>query len=206
MSKSLGNSIFASELLDAARPIAVRYYLGSAHYRSVLDYHEGVLEEAESALDRIESFVDRATRRIKETRFAALAAGTIFESLPLDFISAMDDDLSIPTALAVLHESVRAGNTAIDENDLETVSRALAEVQAMLSTLGLNPADASWSSVDGAKAHGALDSIIQGLISDRKVARENKDFARADAIRDQLHQAGIILEDAPESTNWSLNG
>ena len=65
MSKSLGNSIFASDLLAAGRPIAVRYYLGSAHYRSVLDYHEGVLEEAESALDRIESFIDRASRRIK---------------------------------------------------------------------------------------------------------------------------------------------
>ena len=206
MSKSLGNSIFASDLLAAGRPIAVRYYLGSAHYRSVLDYHEGVLEEAESALDRIESFIDRASRRIKETRFAASENGTVFERLPLDFISAMDDDLSIPAALAVLHESVRAGNTAIDENDLEEVGRALSEVRAMLSTLGLNPADSSWSTVDDAQAHKALDSIIQGLISDRKAAREAKDFARADAIRDQIQQAGIILEDAADSTHWSLNG
>ena len=206
MSKSLGNSIFARDLLAAGRPIAVRYYLGSAHYRSVLDYHEGVLEEAESALDRIESFIDRASRRIKETRFAAAENGTVFERLPLDFISAMDDDLSIPAALAVLHESVRAGNTAIDENDLEEVGRALSEVRAMLSTLGLNPADSSWSTVDDAQAHKALDSIIQGLISDRKAAREAKDFARADAIRDQIQQAGIILEDAADSTHWSLNG
>ena len=118
----------------------------------------------------------------------------------------MDDDLSIPAALAVLHESVRAGNTAIDENDLEEVGRALSEVRAMLSTLGLNPADSSWSTVDDAQAHKALDSIIQGLISDRKAAREAKDFARADAIRDQIQQAGIILEDAADSTHWSLNG
>src|SRR3978361_445839 len=100
MSKSLGNSIFAAEFLAEAPPLVIRYYLGSAHYRSTIDYHDGALLEAEAALDRIETFLDRANRRLAGTRFASHGIPVIPEA----FGEAMDDDLAIPQALAVLHD------------------------------------------------------------------------------------------------------
>ena len=205
MSKSLGNSIFATDLLGAASPIAVRYYLGSAHYRSVLDYHEGVLEEAESAIERIQSFIDRASRRLAGTRFE-VGGEFDFAALPAGFITAMDEDLGVPTALACLHETVRAGNTSIDSDEVEAIGVALAAVQAMLQVLGLDSSDETWAASADTKTFNALDVIVQGLIAERNAARVAKDFARADAIRDQLQQAGITLEDAADSTHWSTNG
>ena len=211
MSKSLGNSIFADDLLAAGRGIAVRYYLGSAHYRSVLDYHEGVLEEAESAVSRIETFIDRATRRLAETKFAAAPlsvkkASELLAHLPADFVTAMDEDLAIPAAIAALHETVRAGNSNLDAEDLEATAKALLQVQAMTEVLGINPLtwNASGSSNDSAKEK-ALADLVVSLIAERDAARAAKDFARSDAIRDQLKAAGIVLEDAADGTHWSVS-
>ena len=211
MSKSLGNSIFADDLLAAGRGIAVRYYLGSAHYRSVLDYHEGVLEEAESAVSRIETFIDRATRRLAETKFAAAPlsvkkASELLVHLPADFVTAMDEDLAIPAAIAALHETVRAGNSSLDSEDLEATAKALLQVQAMTEVLGINPLtwNAVGSSADSAKDQALADLVIS-LIAERDAARAAKDFARSDAIRDQLKAAGIVLEDAADGTHWSVS-
>lgn len=203
MSKSLGNSIFANELLSAARGIAVRYYLGSAHYRSVLDYHEGVLDEAESAVARIETFIDRATRRLSETKFAVEMPKDLLAALPAEFIRAMDEDLAIPAALAALHETVRSGNAALDSEDLATAAAAQSAVLAMTEVLGLNPI--AWSVESANKKDVALDALMQSLIEERNAARAAKDFARSDAIRDQLQAAGIVLEDAADGTHWSVN-
>ena len=203
MSKSLGNSVFASDLLAAGRGIAVRYYLGSAHYRSVLDYHDGVLEEAESAVSRIETFIERASRRLAETKFARALPADLLQALPADFIAAMDDDLAMPAALATLHESVRSGNSSLDSEDLAAAADALIAVQAMTEVLGINPA--SWASEQGSQKDEALDALVQSLIAERDAARAAKDFARSDAIRDQLKAAGIVLEDAADGTHWSVN-
>ena len=202
MSKSLGNSVFASDLLSAGRGIAVRYYLGSAHYRSVLDYHDGVLDEAESAVSRIETFIDRATRRLAETKFLRSVPQDLLQALPSDFVSAMDDDLAMPAALATLHETVRAGNSGLDSEDLASAADALVAVQAMAEVLGINPA--SWSDA-ASNNDGALDSLVVSLIAERDAARAAKDFARSDAIRDQLKAAGIVLEDAADGTHWSVS-
>lgn len=202
MSKSLGNSVFASDLLSAGRGIAVRYYLGSAHYRSVLDYHEGVLDEAESAVSRIETFIDRASRRLAETKFLRSVPQDLMQALPSDFVSAMDDDLAMPAALATLHETVRAGNSSLDSEDLAAAADALVAVQAMAEVLGINPA--SWSAA-ASNNDGALDSLVVSLIAERDAARAAKDFARSDAIRDQLKAAGIVLEDAADGTHWSVS-
>jgi cysteinyl-tRNA synthetase len=206
MSKSLGNSIFASDLLAAGRGVAVRYYLGSAHYRSVLDYHEGVLDEAESAVSRIETFIDRATRKLTDTEFAVSAKlpGDLLSVLPTEFISAMDDDLAIPAALAALHETVRAGNTSLDAEDLEATAKALTAVLAMTEVLGINPAKWNAASPNAAK-DDALEALVISLIAERDAARSAKDFARSDAIRDQLKAAGIVLEDAADGTHWSVS-
>ena len=206
MSKSLGNSIFASDLLAAGRGIAVRYYLGSAHYRSVLDYHDGVLDEAESAISRIETFIDRASRRLSETKFEVSAElpEDLLSVLPAEFISAMDDDLAIPAALAALHETVRSGNSSLDAEDLAETSRALIAVQAMTEVLGINPQVWASASPSAAKDE-ALDALVTSLIAERNAARAAKDFARSDAIRDQLKAAGIVLEDAADGTHWSVS-
>ena len=206
MSKSLGNSIFASDLLASGRGIGVRYYLGSAHYRSVLDYHEGVLDEAESAISRIETFIERATRRLAETKFAVspVASSELLSVLPTDFVTAMDDDLAIPSALAALHETVRGGNSSLDAEDLDATAKALLAVEAMTEVLGINPRQ--WSATSPSAANDeALNALVVSLIAERDAARAAKDFARSDAIRDQLKAAGIVLEDAADGTHWSVS-
>ncbi len=200
MSKSLGNSIFAADLLAAARPIVVRYYLGSAHYRSVLDYHDGVLDEAEAAVGRIETFIEKATRKIGSA--PTLANNQILALLPKSFIQAMDEDLAMPAALAALHDEVRSGNSAFDSGQDAQVEASLHSVLAMTSVLGINPID--WATA-GSGSAGLLDGLIQVLISERNTARANKDFAQSDAIRNQLQAAGITLEDAADGTHWSVN-
>ena len=209
MSKSLGNSLFASDLLAAGRGIAVRYYLGSAHYRSVLDYHEGVLDEAESAISRIETFIDRASRRLADIKFNTQLPADLLPVLPADFVSAMDDDLAIPAALGALHETVRSGNSSLDSEDLEATAKALVGVQAMAEVLGINPTAWAASShsgkTGGAAKDDALEALVVSLIAERDAARAAKDFARSDAIRDQLKAAGIVLEDAADGTHWSVS-
>ncbi|CAN5144104.1 cysteine--tRNA ligase [soil metagenome] len=200
MSKSLGNSIFAAEFLEKARPIVVRYFLGAAHYRSTIDYHEGSLEEAEAALDRIEVFLTRADRRLEGTKFA----GSGVEVVPDAFGAAMDDDLGVPQALGVLHETVRAGNAALDEGDLAAVASARGEVLAMSEVLGINPLSPQWRGAASVPAERALGSLVETLIADRNAARAAKDFAAADRIRDELAAAGITVEDGPTGSHWSL--
>jgi cysteinyl-tRNA synthetase len=200
MSKSLGNSIFAAEFLGQARALVVRYYLGSAHYRSTIDYHEGALVEAEAALDRIETFLDRANRRLADTRFGGSGAPV----LPPEFAEAMDDDLAIPQALAVLHDRVRAGNVALDDDDLADAANIRGEVTAMTEVLGINPHSPEWHSITSAPTDRALAALVERLIKDRKTAREARDFAAADRIRDELAAAGVTVEDSPNGTHWSI--
>jgi cysteinyl-tRNA synthetase len=200
MSKSLGNSIFAAEFLDMARPLVVRYFLGAAHYRSTIDYHDGALEEAEAALERIEVFLTRADRRLDGTKFAGLGV----EIVPDAFAAAMDDDLAVPQALAVLHETVRAGNAALDDGDLGAVASARGEVLAMSEVLGINPLSPQWRAGASGATERALGALVDTLIADRNAARAAKDFPAADRIRDELAAAGIAVEDGPTGSHWSL--
>ena len=195
MSKSLGNSIPAARLLAAARPLAVRYFLIGAHYRSAIDYHPGSLPEAEAALQRIETFLDRARRR--------LGGGTASPAVPPAFAAAMDEDLGVPEALAVLHERVGVGNVALDSGDLAAAEAAQGEVLAMLAVLGIDQPVADRPAADAASR--ALDTLVQRMLEDRERARDARDYAVADRIRDQLGAAGIAIKDAPEGAHWSLS-
>jgi cysteinyl-tRNA synthetase len=152
-------------------------------------------------------------RRLADTKFAAAPLqvakpSELMAHLPADFVAAMDEDLAIPAAIAALHETVRAGNSSLDAEDLEATAQALVQVQAMTEVLGINPI--SWKAAGAANGSDsakdqALAELVVGLISERDAARAAKDFARSDAIRDQLKAAGIVLEDAADGTHWSVN-
>ncbi len=200
MSKSLGNSIFAAEFLALARPIVVRYYLASAHYRSTIDYHPGALEEAEAALDRVAGFLDRATRALEAAQIPGPGDGRV----PDAFAEALDDDLGVPEALGVLHETVRAGNTALDVGDLGEVAVRREQVLAMTRVLGVDPTAPEWRDAGGSDAELALDTLVSKLLADRAEARAAKDYSAADRIRDELAAAGIAIDDTPAGARWSL--
>lgn len=194
MSKSIGNIITPAQMLEAARPLVVRYYLGQAHYRSVLDYHPTSLEEARVAVERIEAFL-AATRDYHREDAA----------VPDVFAEAMDDDLNIPKALAALHAGVRAGNAALaaGESAKDTAEQvyAMAKVLGLVELMSFSQAGAA---ANEAGEHAALDSLIQTMLTQRAEAREAKDWARADQIRDALAAAGITVKDGTTGSTWSL--
>jgi len=199
MSKSVGNTISPAEMLDLASPQVVRYYLGQAHYRSVLDYRPTSLQEAAAAVERIDGFISRAARML------ASADGTLLSAshgrVPEAFEAAMDDDLNVPQALAVLHDTVRAGNAALTAGELDAARQALVSVTDMLRVLGIS--DAAAPAQDG-HANEALKVLVEAQLEARAQARAIKDWAASDAIRDTLAAAGIVVEDSADGASWSL--
>ncbi|MBP3976068.1 cysteine--tRNA ligase [Microbacterium sp. BLY] len=199
MSKSLGNFTLARDVLAEHDPLVVRYALAAAHYRSSLDLSASSWTEAEAALGRIRSFLERAARAAGDGLGDHAA-----QSLPTAFVDAMDDDLGVPQALAVVHESVRAGNSALDAGDTAAALDAARAVRAMTRILGLHPGAGSPTGGDAQAA--ALDALVQEMIAQRATARAEKDWAAADRIRDAIAAAGITLEDTPAGTHWSIDG
>ena len=203
MSKSLGNSLVVSEITKVARPLAVRYYLTAAHYRSTIEYHEGSLQEAEATVERIDGFQRRALRSLPDGADTTSDHGLIRDA----FAEAMDDDLNVSGALAVVHETVRAGNTALDDDDDKAVAESFAAVVAMTDLLGVNPLDPRWDAGSGNGGHEAqvaLDALVRAQLEARETARAARDYATADAIREQLSAVGIQIEDTASGANWSL--
>ncbi|WP_229231726.1 cysteine--tRNA ligase [Sinomonas cyclohexanicum] len=211
MSKSIGNVISPAEMLELASPRVVRYYLGQAHYRSVLDYRPTSLQEAAAAVERIDGFIAKALAAAARAANAGVLTETFgmfsYGIVPEVFADAMDDDLNIPQALAALHDTVRRGNTALADGDVEASNAALDEVQAMTRVLGLDATGghaASWAGGPEETAHRALSALVEARLADRAAARAAKDWAAADAIRDSLAQAGIAVEDSADGATWSL--
>lgn len=186
MSKSIGNVLGVSQLLEQTDWVTARYFLLSAHYRSTMDVHDGAITEAAAAWERVRNFAQRTADLVSDR-------GTV----PAEFASAMDDDLAVPAALAVLHETVRAGNSALDAGG-SAVESANA-VAAMTDVLGLPTAVS-----DGGAAHDALGVLMERIIEQRASARANKDWSTADRIRDDLDAAGITVEDGTHTTRWSI--
>ena len=201
MSKSLGNFLLAQDVLAERDPLVIRYALAAAHYRSSLDITASSFDEAESALERIRTFLERAVRALQEDSDVRIAA-----DVPARFAAAMDDDLGVPQALAVLHETVRAGNTALDEGDRAATAAAFADVAIMTGVLGIDPLDPAWQTAASGAEASALDALVQSLITQRADARAAKDWAAADRIRDAIAAAGITLEDTNDATHWSIHG
>jgi cysteinyl-tRNA synthetase len=190
MSKSAGNVILARDLLAQTDWVTARYFLIASHYRSTMDVNDGSLGEAAAAWDRIRGFARRTAELVTDTT-----------TVPESFATAMDDDLAVPAALAVLHDTVRAGNTALDAGDTATATARATEVAGMIAVLGLAATDGASDST-----RGALDVLVQRLVAERDRARTDKDWTTADRIRDDIAAAGITLEDGAETTRWSIDG
>ena len=120
----------------------------------------------------------------------------------------MDDDLGTPAAMAAVHEAVRDGNKLLPQGDSAELRDNLAAVRAMLDILGLDPRAEVWQRSSGAgdaKLKSAVDMLVRGLLDQRQAAREAKDFATADAVRDQLKAAGVEVEDTPHGPRWAID-
>ena len=198
MSKSLGNSLLIPELVALVRPVELRYYLVAPHYRSVIDYSAEALAEAAAAYRRLEGFVQRAAEIV--------GTGPRPGALCAEFVAAMDDDLGTPAALAAVHDVVREGNTALAAGNHAAVAGALASVRSMLGVLGLDPLAPQWTDSGGAGLREVVHRLVAVALEQRQSARARRDYAAADAIRDQLAGAGIAVEDTPTGPRWSLDG
>jgi cysteinyl-tRNA synthetase len=198
MAKSLGNSMLVSEVVKRHRPIVLRYYLGTPHYRSMIEYSDAAVEEAATAFGRIEQFLTRAGELVGPTEPSAV---------PDEFAAAMDDDLGVPQAVSVLHQTVRAGNTTLAAGDKETAKARMGEVRAMLGVLGLDPLSHPWSAAAdaGSDLRPLVDSLVGVALEQRQAARERADYAAADAIRERLAALGVVVEDTPSGPRWALS-
>ena len=196
MSKSLGNSLQVHEILKSVRGIELRWYLGSAHYRSMLEYSPAALEESAINFRRIESFLKRAAEIIGEKPSLKLSK---------EFIDAMNDDLAVPAALASISENLRLGNQAVTDNDKKAIAKNANEIRGALDILGCDPFDPAFAQSGGADLTAALDGVIKIALAERASARERKDFAASDAIRDGLADLGITIEDTAQGPRWSIN-
>ncbi len=196
MSKSLGNTLAIPAVLRRIRAVELRYYLIGAHYRSAIEYSDGALEEAVAAYRRIESFVHRVGERTGTPPSGVWCA---------EFTAALDDDLGTPAALAAIHCTVREGNVALDDGDHAGASGAAASVRAMAGVLGLDPLSDQWRSTSDSGGSGAaLASLVDSLLEERTEARARRDFAAADAVRNRLLAAGVIVEDTLDGPVWTL--
>ncbi|AEE44747.1 cysteinyl-tRNA synthetase [Cellulomonas fimi ATCC 484] len=201
MSKSLGNGLLVDVVLQQVRAVVVRYAMTTVQYRSMLEWTDDTLREAEAAWDRLAGFVERATERVGAVDAEEVAAAPV----PQDFADAMDDDLNVPKAMAVVHEWLRQGNSALADDALDDVRATLVGLRAMLDVLGLDPGSPQWATRGGDERYAkALDALVAGQVEARAAARAARDFATADAIRDRLTAAGVVVEDSPTGARWSL--
>jgi cysteinyl-tRNA synthetase len=197
MSKSLGNSLQVHELLKTVRGIELRWYLGSAHYRSMLEFSHEALAESATAFRRIEGFLTRSVELLGVEPTPVISAA---------FTDAMNDDLAVPTALASISEALKTGNSAITAGDKAVIASAANEIRGALDVLGCDPFDPAFASGSSSEdMTAALDGTIKLALEQRTAARERKDFAASDAIRDGLASLGITIEDTAQGPRWSIS-
>jgi cysteinyl-tRNA synthetase len=199
MSKSLGNFFRVEDALTQVRAPVLRYYLASAHYRSTQEYGSDALQEAAATYERLETFC----RSVEPT--SGVSTEPVDEPAPDEpagvwdeFAAAMDDDLAVPRALAVIFSAVSTGNKAPD------VERGahVRVVRRMLAVLGLDPVS-QWPD-PGSDLRPALDTAVAVALARRAKARQDKDYAASDLIRDQLAEGGILVEDTAGGQRWRL--
>ncbi|WP_163576060.1 cysteine--tRNA ligase [Halomonas faecis] len=191
MSKSLGNFFTIREVLEHHDPEVVRYLLVASHYRSPINYAPESLSEARRSLERFYNALDGVTP----------AAGEVAGRFAERFIAAMDDDFNTPEALSVLFELARELNRAKQETPEQAPALA-SELRQLGDVLGLLDQDPSYFLRGGEATLPLPEAEIEARIAARTEAKQARDFATADAIRDELAALGILLKDSREGTRW----
>jgi len=201
MSKSLGNSLLVDAVVTQVRPVELRYYLVQAQIRSHIEYSRAALDEAVATYRRIEGFVTRAAELTGDTQDPP----TDRAAMPPDFAAALDNNLAVPQALKVVHDTIHHGNNALASGDTAALAVSLVQVRAMLGVLGLDPLAREWAG--GSADHelrAVVDALVEVALGQRQAARDRKDYREADAIRERLHAAGVLIEDTPDGPRWTI--
>jgi len=201
MSKSLGNSLLVDAVVTQVRPVELRYYLVQAHIRSNIEYSPAALEEAVATYRRIEGFVTRAAEVSGDTQDPPGGK----DAMPPAFAAALDDNLAVPLALAVVHDTIRDGNNALASGDAAALGASLVQVRAMLEVLGLDPLSEQWREPSADHdLRDVVEALVGVAIEQRQAARERRDWQAADAIRDSLQAAGVFIDDTPDGPRWTI--
>jgi cysteinyl-tRNA synthetase len=187
MSKSLGNFTTLADALDNYDPRAMRLLVLQTHYRKTMEINGPALDHAERALERL----DALARKVPHDADAPLDRDAVDA-----FNAAVDDDLATPSGVAVIFETVRRANTALDAGDTDAARSLVATVHALAGALGLQLHDGR------ATAPGSDDAEIDALVARRQQARADRDFATSDQIRDELSARGILVEDTAAGPVW----
>ncbi len=207
MSTSRGVVTSVDDVLGQVRPQVLRYALGAGHYRSPLEWSATTLTEAEAAYGRVETFVRNAADALRGAPGDPTAGDQVDPALSKaswdEFAAALDDDLAVPQALATVHAGVRAGNALLAARELPALAATLSEVRRMLRVLALDPLS-QWPASAGGELRPVVDALVALAVEARAQARARKDWAQADALRDRLAGAGIVLEDTPDGVRWRL--
>lgn len=199
MSKSLGNFFTVRDITARYDPMVLRFYMLSAHYRSPLNFSDELMESAKASLSRILTAIERLRELSGKLPERALnreeaAAVRQAEAAAERFREKMDDDLNTADAITAIFELVRLSNSAVREDSAERLRHfLLGTLEQLNAVLGIRTE----------RRPETLDSEIEALIEERQEARRGRDFARADAIRDQLLAMGIVLKDTREGVKWS---
>ncbi|RAV34984.1 cysteine--tRNA ligase [Corynebacterium heidelbergense] len=227
MSKSLGNVLSVPAILQKVRSVELRYYLGSGHYRSMLEFSDSALQEAAAGYQRIEKFLLRAADYLRSCGSAGSSGGEDATSTQRTeapdvvevgprleaFDAKMDEDLAVPQALAVIHDAVREGNKALAQSQpggAVDVRKWAGAVRGMAAVLGVDPLGPTWwpatrnQQGGSGAALAALDVLVQAELDRRAQARAEKNWAVADEVRDRLKAAGIEVTDTADGAKWSL--
>lgn len=201
MSKSLGNGISVKELVKTIKPQAIRYFMLSTHYRSPHNFSDDAIQQAENSVERIANCHANLRHRLEtagegagtDAALQALQART--KVIREQFEAKMNDDFNTPDAITALFELVTESNHYMNhaEAGAEGFKLLLAEIDRINGVLGLLPLNEGGDS---------LDEEVEGLIAERTEARKNKNWARADEIRDRLNELNIVLEDTPQGIRW----
>lgn len=198
MSKSLGNFFTVREIGEKYPLQVIRFFMLSAHYRSPLNFSDDLVEAAKNGLDRILTAYEKVSDMADKAAEQELSAEEQENSKKIDALkekyeAAMDDDLNTADAISVIFELVKLSNTTVSETSSKQYCQKLVTViRQLCDILG----------IEVTREEQLLDTDIERLIEERQQARKNRDFARADEIRNQLLEQGIALEDTREGVKW----
>ncbi|MDD6483776.1 MAG: cysteine--tRNA ligase [Clostridiales bacterium] len=195
MSKSLGNFFTVRDIRKQYDSEVIRFFMLSAHYRNPINFSDTLMEQAKSAVERVYTCIDNLEFLKKSAKPGEITLSDKLEGFKQKFKDAMDDDLNTADAIAAIFDIVYMANTEINaENSNADIDAVLGLIRELGGVLGLFTKENDAS----------LDAEVEALIEERAKARAEKNWAKADEIRDKLKEMNIILKDTPQGVKWSI--